>query len=275
MLPGSTLVGEFYLRYFIDNFDRLLMDLLVVLYHPALADILPMYLVMLAAIPVVVLLARAHPFLPVAVSLALYAWANAHHLWPGAEGANFPRVNGAYWGEWYFNPLAWQLYFFAGFLISSGMIKAPPRHWALTAFALAFVLLSLYPSNFGVWLLGEEARELRKALLPNDHKTNLALLRVVHFFCTAYLIGIAWRSLNDHLQSAWARPVVVMGQYALAIFMVGVLLSMIGTALASEWRGGWPMWLALNLAGILGLYITALIARETKRLAGRSEPLPA
>ena len=268
LIPTAALVKQFYLDYFIKNFDALMFPLLQVRYHPALADVLPMYLVMLAAIPAVVMLARVNRFLPIALCLCLYLWANA-------TGANFSRVNGPYTGVWFFNPLAWQIYFFAGFLISSGIAPAPPRHWALTAFAVAFVIASLPVSNVGVRFLGDWARELRLDLLPSDHKSNLSILRVVHFFCTAYLVGVSWRGLNDRLQSGWTRPVVLMGQYSLAIFMVGVLLSLIGTAIAGYWRGGWPMWIVLNLGGIAGLYLTALIARETKRLAARSDPLPA
>ena len=264
LIPGSSLLNQFGLRGFVQNFNHLLDDLLTLQVQPGRSDILPMYLVMLAAMPAAVLLSRVWRYLPVALCLALYLYANA-------TGANFTHSH----GRWFFNPLAWQIYFFIGFFISSGVLPAPPRHPALTAFAIAFVLACLPISDFGVRNLGAEAWALRKELIPGDHKTNLAILRVIHFFCTAYLVGVAWRSLNDHLQAAWARPIVLMGQFALAIFMVGIMLSMIGTALAGAWRGGWPMWLALNSAGILGLYLTARIARATRSLDRRSAPLPA
>lgn len=267
-IPESVLVEQFYLGYFIENFDRVIFPLLTIRYHPALADVLPMYLVLLAAIPAVVAAARVNRYLPLALSLLIYFWANI-------AGANLTRVNGAWEGLWYFNPLAWQIYFFAGFLISSGVLPKPPRHWALTAFALGFVLLSLPVSDVGVRYLGPWASDLRWTLLPQDHKTNLAVMRVVHFFCTAYLVGVSWRGLNEHLQSAWARPVVLMGQYALAIFITGALLSMLGTAIAGVWRGGWTMWIVLNACGVMGLYLTATIARASRRVDRRSAPLAA
>ncbi|MEL6980627.1 MAG: OpgC domain-containing protein [Pseudomonadota bacterium] len=264
MIPGSPILGQFGLSSFIDNFERAAGLLFTLEAQPGRSDILPMYLVMLIAMPAVVLLARIHPLVPVAACLALYAYVQA-------TDANLQHAAGG----WFFNPLAWQVYFFGGFFIASGILPAPPRNWMLTAAAIGFVLFSILISHFGLRNLGDWAAELRADLIPRDHKTNLAPLRVLHFFCTAYLVGVAWKSLNDHLQAAWARPIVLMGQYALAIFMVGVLMSMLGTAIANEWRGGWEMWLAINLGGVAGLYLTAWIARESRSLARRSAPLPA
>ena len=62
--------------------------------------------------------------------------------------------------------------------------------------------------------------------------------------------------------------------FALAIFMVGILLSMLGTAIAGSWRGGYPMWAVLNLAGIVGLYLTARVANAARRLDRRAPRLP-
>ena len=262
----GRLMAAFGLTGFVNRFDQNLLALLTLQAQPGRSDILPMYLVMLAAMPAAVMLGWVWRWLPLLVCLGLYLWANS-------TGANFTHSTGG----WFFNPLAWQLYFFVGFFIASGMIPAPPRHWALTSFAIIFCLACFLISDVGMRYLGPEARAWRQALVPPfpEFKTNLAILRVTHFFCTAYLVGIAWKSLNDHLQGAWARPVVLMGQYALAIFMVGVLLSMAGTAIAGVWRGGWPMWIVLNLGGIAGLYLTAHVARAVKRLDRQAEPLPA
>lgn len=264
LIAETRLAAQFGLDGFIANFGRTLTGLLTLQVQPGRSDILPMYLVMLAAMPVAVLLSKVWRWLPVLVCIGLWLWANA-------AGAGLTHSH----GRWFFNPLAWQLYFFIGFFLSSGVLPAPPRHWALTAFALAFVIACLPVSDVGVRFLGDWARELRWQLLPGDHKSNLASLRVIHFFCTAYLVGVAWRGLNEHLLADWARPVVLMGQYALAIFMVGILLSMLCTALASAWRGGYPMWAALNIAGILALYVTARITRAVRRLDRAAPRLPA
>src|SRR5438094_193602 len=76
-------------------------------YIPLFLNIIPMYVIVLAMIPAAMLLARVHPLLVPATSFVLWLAANRFEInFVGDPSTGFP---------WYFNPLAWQLIFFAGF----------------------------------------------------------------------------------------------------------------------------------------------------------------
>ncbi|MCM0020777.1 MAG: OpgC domain-containing protein, partial [Tagaea sp.] len=91
--PISSIVALFTLRYV-----------------PTYFDILPLYMLVLASVPLVMALARVHPGLVIALSVASWSFVQA-------TGFNLPAGEGRGWG---FNPLAWQLIFLAGFAFSRG-----------------------------------------------------------------------------------------------------------------------------------------------------------
>src|SRR5260221_5064008 len=93
-------------RFFADTPNSLI-GLFTLTYVPHYFDILPVYIVVLAMVPVAMLLARINPLLVPAVSVVLYIAAVR-------LGLNFP-ANADEQAEWFFNPFAWQLIFFTGF----------------------------------------------------------------------------------------------------------------------------------------------------------------
>src|SRR5215813_9541168 len=74
---------------------------LLLTFQPPNLDILPLYIVLLAGFPPVLWLLLRQPTLALAGSVALYVLAWKFELSLTA----YPR------GEWFFNPLAWQLIF--------------------------------------------------------------------------------------------------------------------------------------------------------------------
>ncbi len=94
-----------------------LIGLFTLTYVPHYLDILPLYIVVLAMVPVAMALARVSHWLVLAASLALYAGAWAFQL-------NFP-ANADDQAMWFFDPFAWQLIFFTGFALRRGWIKVP------------------------------------------------------------------------------------------------------------------------------------------------------
>src|SRR6056297_2853046 len=95
-------VGALNLIPFLNNTGPNLIGLLTLTYVPNYFDILPMYLVILALIPVMIWLARIDTRLALAVCVVLWGAATA--------GLNLPAE---YWfpngsdREWFFNPFAW------------------------------------------------------------------------------------------------------------------------------------------------------------------------
>ena len=74
-------------------------------FQPAFLDILPLYMVLLAAFPLVLVLLRRHPLAALVPSLAIYLAAYAFGLSLHGYPGNQP---------WSFNPLAWQFLFVIG-----------------------------------------------------------------------------------------------------------------------------------------------------------------
>jgi hypothetical protein len=95
-------------------------EALVLRYQPDFLNILPLYVVLLAMVPFVLLLLRSHSLLPMILSGAVYllTW---WFLWslPGHAGDD----------GWYFNPLAWQFPFIAG--ATAGDISSAPQTLSL------------------------------------------------------------------------------------------------------------------------------------------------
>ncbi len=99
------------LHYAVNETGPALIGLFTLTYVPNYFDILPMYMGALLLIPAAMLLARVHPWLPVAASAALYA---ANWALDGGLPAHpkHPHI------EWFFNPLGWQLLFLTGFALA-------------------------------------------------------------------------------------------------------------------------------------------------------------
>src|SRR5262249_34308042 len=79
------------------------------------------------------------------------------------------------------------------------------------------------------------------------------------------------------LRSAPARPLVLCGQQSLEIFCLGILLSALGHFVLSEYNSAIAVQLAVNLAGILAMCLTASMLAWYKTKSGamvsRSAPV--
>ncbi|MBL8590313.1 MAG: OpgC domain-containing protein [Methylobacteriaceae bacterium] len=221
--------------------------------QPAYADILPLYIVVLAMIPAVVALARLSPALPLPLLAGLWLLANYAPL-------NLP-ANG---GEWFFNPFAWQIVFFAGFAVAMGWVKTPPlRRGALFWLCAAFLAISV-PLNFWAivdrvtWIAG-----LREWLLPPGNQTYLSPWRFGHFLALAYVV----LTLVDRHRAALARAtwIVRVGQQSLPTFLASTILIWVG-GMALDWAGREPLPTALvNLTGFAIIVAVACTAAALKR----------
>ena len=87
-----------------------LIQALMLKFQPNFMDVLPLYIVLLLAFPLVLWLLLHWPIVALALSVALYA-AVQHFYW------NLPAYPT---GTWFFNPLAWQLIFVVGAWLGVG-----------------------------------------------------------------------------------------------------------------------------------------------------------
>lgn len=221
---------------------------------PNLADVLALYVVLLAVSPLAAPLLRRRPILFFTISIA---------LWICARPLNGLIPSGQESGGLLFNPFGWQLVFFSGAAIAMfrGEILARTRRYGapLTALAALITLAGLfYAIGRDHPTIGETAlwTEFR-ALFGEIHKWSLDEIRLVGLLAAAWLVGQIGRGAAAAIAgSAPGRAMAAIGRHGIAGFALGVLLSLAGDALG---RAIAPAFTALG-AGGLGYLLVDLIA---------------
>ncbi|MGN6098310.1 MAG: OpgC family protein [Bosea sp. (in: a-proteobacteria)] len=252
--------------------ERALLGLATLTWQPDYLDILPMYLVILALVPVMMLLRRLHGGLPFLLAALLYAL-----VW--TQGLNLP---GNPWtgAGWFLNPFAWQLIFFTGFFIAMKWLPVPrlgaPR---LMLVATLFLALSV-PLSF--WVVLDHwpaAQALHDAILPASEKNDLHILRVLHFLALAYVVLSLIEPWRGKLDRGIGHLLILIGRQSLACFLASVVLArLLGVVADATGRGEATMAL-LNLVGFALILGTAVVVGWFKSApwlaSGRPQPGPA
>ena len=238
--------------------ENALLGLATLTWQPDYLDILPMYLVILALVPVMMLARRLHAALPFLIAAALYAavWATGLNLsgnpWNGAG--------------WFLNPFAWQFIFFIGFFIAMKWLPVPRLgDRRLMMAAALFILISVPLSFWGIlehWPLAQAARDL---VIPASEKTDLHILRVLHFLALAYLALSFIEPWRDRLDRGAGHLLILIGRQSLACFLASVVLArLLGTVADMEGRSELVVAL-LNLTGFALILAAALVVGWFKR----------
>ena len=232
--------------------ENALLGLATLSWQPDYLDILPMYLVILALVPVMMLGRRLHAALPFLIAATLYAavWATGLNLsgnpWNGAG--------------WFLNPFAWQFIFFIGFFIAMKWLPMPPLgDRRLMLAAALFLLLSVPLSFWGVlehWPLAQAARDL---VIPASEKSDLHILRVLHFLALAYLVLSLIEPWRDRLDRGAGHLLILIGRQSLACFLASVVLARLLGTIADMAGRSEPVVAALNLTGFALILVTALV----------------
>ncbi|MEO3415811.1 OpgC domain-containing protein [Roseovarius sp. CAU 1744] len=226
---GRNYVGQLNLVPFFKDPAGNLVGLLTLTYVPNYFDILPMYLVILAMMPVMVALARLHLGIMIGASVLIWLCANV-------GGVNLPAEP---WSDrgWFFNPFGWQLIFFTGFALMAGWVPAPPVDKGLFWAAVAVIVITLPFAYFRIYQDVPFLFESREALSFLIHKTNFGALRYVHFLATAYvawvLVGPKGANIlppdgDGTLSRLWRGALAVImkvGQQSLAVFVASMFLA--------------------------------------------------
>jgi hypothetical protein len=206
-------------RYFHERPDDSILAVVQLKFMPVNMNVLPLYIVVLAVSPAMVWLLRKSPAAALGLSAAVYAAANL----AGLNFSAFPD------GAWYFNPLAWQILFVLGAWCGLG---AAPWVWALARNRAVVIVAAIYAVAVYVAFIGWDRLHLA-AYAPDwiTHafsKTNLGVLRLVHFLAVAIvadrLIPRTWPPLTWRL----LQPMIQCGQHSLEIFCLGVTLAFAG-----------------------------------------------
>src|SRR3569832_1790350 len=207
---------------FLRNPDVTIIQALLLKFKPVNMDVLPLYIVLLVGFsPVLWLLLRA-PSLALIASAAVYALMYTF-------GWNIPAYPN---GVWVFNPFAWQLLFVFGAWCALGGAKrlaAVVNSRVTVALAMAYLAFAFFVAM--TWYFPRVAVLLPRIIGDNIYpidKTNLDVLRILHFLSLAvivvYFVPRDWPALRSPVFA----PAVLCGQHSLAIICLGVYLAFAG-----------------------------------------------
>jgi hypothetical protein len=102
------------------------------------------------------------------------------------------------------------------------------------------------------------------------NKTDLDVLRFVHFLALAAIIVRFLPKDWPGLKSRWLRPVILCGQHSLEIFCLGVFLAFAGHFVLAEFSGGAWMHFLISVAGIVIMSAAAWLFSWYKAEVGKS-----
>jgi hypothetical protein len=228
---------------------------------PSYLDILPLYLVLFAAFPLVYVGLRLNPWLALGLSAILWLVANLD-----------PNLNLPNWidgGRWFFNPLAWQFLFTIGaafaLLAAAHSGSLPRATWAvwLCAAYLGFAFLESAP--WADWHLPD----LRPLSWAPPDKTQLPVLRVLDILALAYLLlSSVW--LRSFAGWRIFRPLEVCGRHSLEVFAVGCIVALFGRLLFRTYGAGLETQIAINVIGVAMMCLVG-VCLEKGRMRAKGE----
>jgi hypothetical protein len=232
-----------------------LFGLITLRFVPNFFDILPMYLVVLAMLPLVVALANWDKRILTMTLLVLWAIAGTGAL--DLPARSWTPLAGTPYKTWFFNPFSWQIIFFSGFAFMMGWLPSPPRNKLLVALSMTFVILSVPLAWWPVIEASPQLLQWSDAIAPLTDKTHFGVLRFVHFLALAYLAFVAAGENGARLTGPVADVLRRLGQQSLAIFLSGMVLSFVASVLLNVTGRGVIATAVMNLGGIGVLIIIA------------------
>jgi hypothetical protein len=220
-------------------------------------NILPLYVVLIALAPVIVLTYRAVPRLLLPLSLTIYLVTLIFQIsvptWPNE-------------GQWFFNPFAWQLVFVTGFLMArnEGLGAFVRKHLGvLKIVAIPLVIAGVLIVQFGWW--PDPTKMPEPKLLFIVDKAYETPLRFLHFLALAALFSSVYPYISASV------PILVnfcsmLGRNSLNVFCVGSLLSLFGQFVRFVFNGYLLVDIIIVVCGVVLLTFTAWVSEWRKRI---------
>jgi hypothetical protein len=217
---------------------------LLLRYRPLNMDVLPLYIVLMAGLPLILLMMRSAANVTLATSVAFYAVTLRYDLYLTAYPSGF----------WSFNPFAWQLLFVFGAWCALGGARRLSRFLSspiTLSISIAYVLAAFYVTL--TWYIPQlkylMPHRLELWIYPID-KTDLDVVRFGHFLALAVIAARFVPGGWPGLQSRWLWPMILCGQNSLEIFCLGVALSFTGYFVLREISAGLLLHVLVGLCGI-------------------------
>jgi hypothetical protein len=236
--------NEYNIFLFLERPDVMIGQTLMLKFKPVDLDVLPLYIVLVLALPMILWGLVKIPRWTLLASAVLYVLARMFD-W------NLPSFPG---GNWYFNPFAWQMLFVFGAwcgLTKAAEIAPLIRSRAVEILALAWIAFSfLIVMTWHIPALGALVPPWMIHIIYPIDKSDLDMFRLVHFLALAVVfvryIPRQWPALHSPI----LRPLILIGQNSLPIFCLGVFLSFAAHWFLVQIEGDIPGQILISLAGM-------------------------
>ncbi len=254
---GADYIDSLKLNWLAQDPRSAIMATLTLSYLPRLMDILPLYILLMAVAPFLLVTVKRDYRIALAISGTIYvaAWAFGWNLSADRSGR-----------EWYFNPFTWQLLYTIGLVVCHLSRTEPQklpwgRAWLYAAIAfLAVTMLIAWPLNqYGITQIAPFSY-----FWPAE-KTYLSPLRIINVLALLYVFAHFVSSQAAWLRKGVAEMCIACGRHSLTIYGVGLLFSCIGYVVTTESASKNLANFAVNVVGI------ALLVLIAKVLDWRSE----
>lgn len=227
---------------------------LLLSFKPVNLDVLPLYIVLLAILPIIIFLLAQNITATLILSFAIYAAASLLH-W------NLPGYPSG--SAWFFNPFTWQFLFVIGAALGVRIPTGRPlimdtsvgrwlRHPAVLSAAVIYLVFAFAITL--TWHLPEDYGDVVPQWLSNFmfpiSKTYMSPWRLIHFLALAYVAMRLFRRNHPFFASRWAHPLLLIGESSLQMFCVGVFLSFVAHFVLVEFEADIWMQLAVNATGV-------------------------
>ncbi len=223
-------------------------------------DILPLYVVLMIMAPVIAVIDRYVPHAVLPLSLLIYCVTLTFQIsvpsWPVE-------------GQWFFNPLAWQLVFVLGFVLAredglGGFVRRhiTPIRWI----ALPIVVVSLICVLTGWWWDPTKVPQPRLFFLID--KAFVTPTRLIQFLALVAVMSATYpyiirgtRKLVDFLS--------MLGRNSLYVFCIGAILSLAGQIIRFVYQGNLLIDTAVVICGIAIMAVAAWLPEWREQVRGR------
>jgi hypothetical protein len=212
-------------------------------------NILPLYVVLMTAAPMFAVMDRYSPNALLLLSLTIYLVTLSTPV---------PIPTWLLDGQWFFNPLAWQLVFVLGFVLAredgaGGFVR---RHIVIIRWlSLPIVLVSALIVWNGWWADPTGVPEPRLFFVCN--KTYATPIRLVQFLALIAIATAAYPAIKRAVPSV-VEFLSMLGRHSLLVFCVGSILSLVGYIARFVYE---PDLVVDTLVVVSGIAIMALAAQ--------------
>jgi len=256
----KALIAEMNLLGLMEDPFNSFVDAMLLKFRPINLDVLPLYIVLLASLPLALPALRRWPWAVLAASLGLYVLTLVFN-W------NLPASPGD--TVWFFNPFAWQLVFYLGAsFASAGRMHerlAAFRRWLLPATLVYLVFGFLIVMSWQFKFLAQLVPEwLGRQIYPID-KTNVDVLRVLHILALAYVVQLLIPMGARWLRWRLVEPVRRCGEHSLQVFCLGTFLSFTAHLVTEYYQQAVWSQILVSVLGILIMVAFAYMAHWYKK----------